>query len=141
VNQLTQDSSLRYSAQKLSASLRSMREKQPSCSTYRSQVIGTQAIHAYTALLIFTYLNSQNAGRSSFLRSQERRQNLTALADLHLFVPVFLNHAFTNGAINKPTEPSSLELPGRTLFLAIGRTFFDNPARLSSFMAPTRPGD
>ena len=118
-----------------------MREKQPSCSTYRSQVIGTQAIYAYTALLIFTYLNSQNAGRSSFLRSQERRQNLTALADLHLFVPVFLNHAFTNGAINKPTEPPSLELPGRTLFFALGGTALNSPARLSSFIAPFHPGD
>jgi len=82
-----------------------------------------------------------NARRSPFLRLQQRRQNLTRSANLHLFAPIPLNRAFTNGAVNKPAEPSSLKLPGRTSFLFVRGTALYNPAGLSAFLAAPHPGD
>jgi hypothetical protein len=72
---------------------------------------------------------------------QGREQNLTLSTDLHLFVPILLNFPFTNGAINKPTELSSPELPSRTFFFDLGRTPFYHPARLSGLIVPPHPED
>ena len=49
-------------------------------------------------------------------------------------MPVFLDNTFTYGATDKPTEPSGLELPSRTLFLLLRPAFLGNPARLLAFM-------
>jgi hypothetical protein len=77
----------------------------------------------------------------TILRLQQIRENLTRSANFHLFLPIHLNRAFTNGAVNKPAEPSGLELPGRTLLLLLRRTSLYNPARLSVSIAPFHTGD
>jgi len=80
-------------------------------------------------------------GIISLLSLQQRRQNLTRPANLHFLVPILLNHTITYGPTDKPAEPSSLKLPGRTVFLSLRRTLIYNPARLPAFMAPPHPGD
>ena len=73
--------------------------------------------------------------------TEECVEHLTGSADFHLFVPIALNCTFTDGAINEPTEPSRLELPGWTLFLSLWRAFFNNPARLQVFLFLPKPRD
>ena len=51
-------------------------------------------------------------------------------------MPVFLDNTFTYGATDKPTEPSGLELPSRTLFLLLRPAFLGNPARLLASPIP-----
>ena len=44
-----------------------------------------------------------------------------------------MHAALTDGAIDKPAKISAFKLPGRTLFLLVGGTFLDRPARFAAF--------
>ena len=61
-------------------------------------------------------------------RLKNAGKNLTGTADFHLFAPVLVNVAVTDCAVDKPAKASALKLPGRTLSLLIGSTFFYPPA-------------
>jgi hypothetical protein len=60
---------------------------------------------------------------------------LTGSADFHLFVPVPMNIAIANGAIDEPTQVSTFELPGRALLLSFRGTFFYRPASFFAVVA------
>jgi len=73
-------------------------------------------------------------GKKKGGRLKNASENLTGAANFHLFVPIFVNAAIANGAIDEPTEVATLKLPGGTLFLSIGITFFDSPAGLAAVL-------
>jgi hypothetical protein len=57
-------------------------------------------------------------------------KDLAAPARLHLFTPIFLHSALTDGSVDEPAEITRLKLPGRTLFFVFGRAFLDDPTGL-----------
>jgi len=56
-------------------------------------------------------------------------------------MPILLSHAFTNGPVNKPTQLSGAELPGRACFSALRRTLLYDPAGLLLLFVLPHPGD
>ena len=74
-------------------------------------------------------------------RLHQGYQDLTCSANLHFFLPIFLNRTFTNCSINKPAELSSLELPCRALFFDLRGAILYDPARLLAFFDPPHSGD
>jgi hypothetical protein len=68
-------------------------------------------------------------------------KNLTGATYFHLFAPVFLWLAFTDGSINKPAQVPYLKLPGRTFFSEFFRAFSRLPAGQFSFIFQRHPGD
>ena len=67
------------------------------------------------------------------LNLQHCLKNITRPARCHLFLPGFMNGAFTNGTIDKPAERTGLKFPGRALGLSIRGTFFNYPAWFQAF--------
>jgi hypothetical protein len=65
---------------------------------------------------------------------QNCRKNITRPACCHLFLPGFMNGAFTNRTVDKPAERTGLKFPGRALGLSLRGTFFNHPAWLQAFL-------
>ena len=67
-------------------------------------------------------------------------QHLALPADFHFFLPVLLDLALAEGAVDEPAELAGLELPGRTVDFSLARTLFDGPARFEFSFAASFPG-
>jgi hypothetical protein len=65
-----------------------------------------------------------------YLTLQKRAKNLTASADLHFFLPVLLDHAVTDGSIDKPAKVTGPKFPGRAAMFLFSGALFYSPARL-----------
>jgi hypothetical protein len=66
---------------------------------------------------------------------------IARFADFDLLLPIFMNSAFTNGAVNEPAQISHLELPCRTPALQFKGALLLDPARILIFRSPIDPGE
>lgn len=69
-----------------------------------------------------------------FLARKEGRKDLACSANHHLFLPVFLDNAFTNRPVYKPADLPGPEFPSRTLFFSIWRALLYHPAWFDGFV-------
>jgi hypothetical protein len=65
---------------------------------------------------------------------QQIREYFALPTNIHFFTPIFLNFAFTDGSIDKPTQIPDLKLPCWTFLLQLFGTFNCIPAYLFSFI-------
>ena len=63
---------------------------------------------------------------------KEAGENFAGAADFHFVLPVLVNGALTNGAVDKPAKIAAFKLPGRTLLFSDRRAFFYPPARFAA---------
>jgi hypothetical protein len=66
---------------------------------------------------------------------KERFQDFTGPTYFHLFMPVLLDPAVTDGSVDEPAKVTRVELPGRTLPFPLWGTFLDGPAGLTILLA------
>ena len=71
---------------------------------------------------------------------EQVRKYFTGTTDLHLLLPVLLGLALADSTVDEPAKLAGLKLPGRAMFAALGRAFFDGPAGFEVFLVNSGPG-
>lgn len=85
-------------------------------------------------------MEGKGCKRKGFFRLHQRFEHFAGSTDLHLFLPIPLDGAFTNGPVNEPTVLPGLEFPSRALSFTLRRAASDCPTGLSCLFTPAPTG-
>lgn len=77
----------------------------------------------------------------SIQKIQQWEENITGPADLHFFLPVFVNYSFTDSTVNKPTKLPCVEFPRGAPAFYFSWTLFQDPAGFQLPLALLLQGD